>query len=177
MLQLVTKTISSASRLSLVLIVFLLCFPISTSAGELITSFEKVLKIGGEKVYVYISSVPFSPKSLGADPSTYWRVNGKHPLGGFPATPTSRIAEFYVKWGSNHYDIPLPYYEDCFDPYLRKKLGWWDNQGGTSVLPADDGKSILVEMEASQITCCGYLVQWVISNKGVVSRFVDSSIP
>jgi hypothetical protein len=161
----------------LINLVIILCFPASVLAGELAASFDDVLQIKGEKVTVHISAFRFSPESIGVDFSTYWKIEGKHPLGGFPARPTTRIGLFYVMWGGKRYNVPLSYYEDCFDPYLRKKLGWWDNQGGVSVRTADNGKSILVEMEASQIACCGYSILWVIDNMGRVARFVDSSIP
>jgi hypothetical protein len=166
-------------RHSIFLIKFLitLIFPALVSADELAASFEDVLQINGEKVTIHISSFKISPKTLGVDFSAYWKINGKHPLGGFPAKPTSRIGIFYVIWGGKRYNVPLPYYEDCFNPYLRNKQGWWDNQGGVSVRAADNGKSILVEMEASQIACCGYSILWVINNRGQVARFVDSSIP
>ena len=164
-------------RIILITLVIILCFPASVFAGELVASFEDILQINGEKVTVHISSFKFSPESLGVDLSAYWKIKGKHPLGGFPAKPTSRIGMFYVIWGGKRYNVPLLYYEDCFDPYLRKRQGWWDNQGGVSVRTADNGKAVFVEMEASQITCCGYSIVWVISNRGQVSRFVDSSIP
>jgi hypothetical protein len=127
-------------------------------AGEIVATFENTLKIKNDKVTVHISSFQFSPESLGINLSAYWKINGRHPLGGFPAKPTSRIGLFYVIWSDKRYNVPLTYYDDCFDPYLRIKKGWWDNQGGVFIRPADDGKSVLIEMEALQIACCGYSV-------------------
>ena len=161
----------------LIILVIILCLPACVLAGELVASYEDVSEICGKKVTVHISSFKFSPKSLGIDLSTYWKINNRHPLGGFPAKPTTRIGLFYVIWGDKRHNVPLKYYEDCFAPYLRTKQGWCDDKGGVFVKEAEGGNSILVEMEASQVACCGYSVIWTINNEGQVTRFVDSSIP
>lgn len=151
--------------------------PILGRADDLIASFDQELTVGDDLVVVHMSSIEFSAEALGIDMSSYWDVNGKAVLGGFPAKPSERLGLFYVVWQGRRHEVAKRYYEDVFDPNMQVRRGWWDNRGGVQVMQGNDGESILIEMEASQISCCGYVVTWVVDKNGGVRRFVDSSIP
>ena len=146
-------------------------------AESMPTSFQQDLQVNGDKVTVYLASSGFTPETLDIDLSAPWQIDGSYPLGGFPAKPARRMESFHLTWGGKRFDIPPEYYRDCFDPNLRPRQGWWHNQGGVMVRPSDNGDSVAVEMEVSQIACCGYQVTWIIDNNGRVTRFVDRTIP
>lgn len=146
-------------------------------AGELAASFKKKVAVGDSEVIVHMSSVSFSPESIGIDMSGFWEINGKQPLGGFPAKPSTRLGLFYVVWDGKRHNIPESDYHDVFAPNMQERRGWWENHGGVLVTVSEDAESVLIEMEASHISCCGYKVTWIVNRTGTVHRFVNSSVP
>ena len=153
-------------------IVFIALLHASAAFGD---SFTSSININGKEVSVHIESTDDTGITV-TNGKPWLLEKGHYAIGGWPADPKGRIISFTVRWGANEYKVPKELYSDVFNSLLKTKRGWWDN-GGVLIRTDHDQSHILVELESSHVACCGYVVQWLISKNGEVTRFVDTSIP
>jgi hypothetical protein len=150
----------------------------SASGGDPRPSvFEKSIRVGSAVVALRIERGPYKPPKDRPDLVRPAKFNGQPALGGLPHDPKSRLARFDLTWDGRTVAVPQRLYENCFEPDLRSREARWSNHGGILLTPSESGDSLLVEMDATWLACCGYTVTWVLRSDGRHSRFIDSSIP
>ena len=162
-------------KLFLFTVLLILVCDTHISFAEDVQSLNKyinTISIGDDKIRIVIEIKEFDPNS---------KNDAKVPCPWFgdipPGKPKFLIKRFDIIWNQKRLKIPKSLYQDIYDPVLYSRLGWWDHLRGVQVVPASDGRSILIEMKSKSSTCRNYKVWWVIRKDGNHMWFLDDSMP
>lgn len=153
----------------IIIVIFILSFPLIIKANN--TSSEKSAReanilrhskiINGQLIEIQIEKKKFDKKAHKIEGKEYsLLIDGKEPIG-TPVIPTWEISNFIIKWNEKSIEVPKELYQDCYEPNIR----------GVTLLPSQDGKSILLHMNGSDGSYT-YDAYWVIESSRIYSRYI-----
>lgn len=142
-----------------------------------LTTYRQTLPMKGARVEVLLQIGPFDPRGhrFGHNAAGDVTMDGFRARGtdSVPAQAQTVVRRFEVRWNGKPVPIAERHWKHLLDVTPRKALHSDDDNGTVYLLPADDGKAVLLAIDGGQDGAGLFKTWWAIREDGVVGVFTE----
>lgn len=141
------------------------------------TTYRQSLRMAGARIDVLIETGPFEPKGhrFGHDAAGDVTIDGLRARGTDSTPPKAQncVRRFEVRWNGKRVPIADRHWKHLLDVFPTKAQRSDDDKGTVYLLPADDGRAILLAIAGGGDGAGLFKTWWTIRQDGVAGVFTE----
>lgn len=141
------------------------------------TTHRQSLRMAGARIDLLIETGPFEAKGhrLGHNAAGSVTIDGLRARGtdSVPPQVENCVRRFEVRWNGKRVPIADRHWKYLLDVFPRQAQHSDDDEGSVYLLPADDGRSVLLAISGGRDGAGVFKTWWTIRPDGVVGVFTE----